>query len=170
MLDFQTIQKYDQSELYSAYDQWPKFAKESYESKLESVDFKNIKEIIFVGMGGSGTMGDIFSSILSKTKIHVSVVKGYHIPNTINSESLVILTSISGNTDETLSILDATKELGCKILAFSSGGKLEEYCKKYNLQHRKISHIHSSRASLPLYLFSMLKVLEPIMKKRIILK
>jgi len=164
MLDFQTIQKYDQSEICNVYDQWPKFAKESYESSMDHVDFKNIKEIIFVGMGGSGTIGDVFSSILSKTKIHVSVVKGYHVPSTVTSESLVILTSISGNTSETLSVLDSTKTLGCKILAFSSGGKMEDYCEKNNLQHRKIPQIHSPRASFPSYLFSMLKVLEPIVQ------
>ena len=38
-------------------------------------------------MGGSGAIGDIFASILSKTKIHVSIVKGYLIPKTVNTKS-----------------------------------------------------------------------------------
>jgi len=167
LLDLKTINKYDKSKMYSAYDQWPKFAKDSYNSSYDPAGFTNIKEIIFVGMGGSGTIGDIFSSILSKTKISVSVVKGFNLPNTINSESLVVLTSISGNTPETLSVLHSIKELDCKTIAFSSGGKLEEYCKINNLQHRLVPQIHSPRASLLSYLFSMIKVLESIMKAHI---
>lgn len=170
LLDLETIHKYDESKMYVAYDQWPKFAKDSYNSSFDPVSFTNIKEIIFVGMGGSGTIGDIFASILSKTKISVSVVKGYNLPNTIDSESLVVLTSISGNTTETLSALNSIKELGCKTVAFSSGGKLEEYCKKNKLQHRRVPQVHSPRASLPSYLFSMIKVLEfiiPIKKEDI---
>ena len=51
--------------MYKIYDKWPEIARESFESNLESVDFKNINDIIFAGMGGSGAIGDIFASILS---------------------------------------------------------------------------------------------------------
>ncbi len=52
----------------------------------------------------------MFTSILSKTNIHISVVKGYLLPNTVDSNSLVVNTSISGNTIETLNILNSAKE------------------------------------------------------------
>ena len=97
------------------YEQWPEISKDSYESSIELVNFDDIDEIIFSGMGGSGILGDVFSSILSKTKIHVSVVKGYHLPNTADSQTLVVSTSISGNTAETLSILDSAQKIGCKF-------------------------------------------------------
>ena len=45
-----------------------------------------IKYYFRAGMGGSGTIGDIFSSILSKTNIHVNVVKGYLLPKTVNNQ------------------------------------------------------------------------------------
>ena len=61
-------------------------------------------------MGGSGAIGDTFASILSKTKIHVTIVKGYVLPNTTDTKSLVITTSISGNTVETLTILEEAKK------------------------------------------------------------
>ena len=105
----------------------------------------------------------ILSSILSKTNIHVSVVKGYLLPKTVDKNTLVITTSISGNTVETLSILDSAKKIDCKILAFSSGGKMEEYSLKNNIDYRKIPLIHSPRASFTNFLFSMLKVLKPIL-------
>ena len=50
------------------------------------------------------------SSILSKTDIHVTVVKGYLLPKTVNGKTLVVCTSISGDTKETLSVLENSKK------------------------------------------------------------
>jgi len=149
--------------MYEIYDRWPKLASEYYNKKLPQVDTKQLEHIVFTGMGGSGVIGDIFSAIFSKTGIHVSIVKGYHLPNTVNSNTLVIATSVSGNTIETLTVLDSAKKLNTKIIAFSGGGKLEEYCKKYNIEYQKIPLLHSPRASLTAYLYTALNVLMPIL-------
>jgi len=111
-------------------------------------------------------LGDIFSSILSKTKIHVVVTKGYHLPNTVDSRTLVVTTSISGNTVETFSVLESARKSACKMVAFSSGGKMEQYCTKYNIEHRNIPYLHSPRASFTGFLYSILKVLDPILPVR----
>jgi len=148
--------------MYTIYDRWPEIAKNAYNSDIEPVDFKNIDHIVFAGMGGSGALGDIFSSILSKTNIHVSVVKGYLIPKTVDSNTVVVPTSVSGNTVETLTILESAKKLDCKIIGFSSGGKIEDYCIKYNIKHRKIPQHLSPRSSFTEFLYSMLKVLQSI--------
>src|SRR5690349_16279230 len=108
--------------MYKIYDKWPEIARESYESDADIVDFRDIDHIVFAGMGGSGALGDIFSAILSKTDSHVVVTKGYHLPNTVDSHTLVVATSISGNTVETLSVLDSANKSKCKLVAFSSGG------------------------------------------------
>ena len=42
--------------MYEIYDRWPQIAKESYESNLEPIDFKDISHIVFSGMGGSGAL------------------------------------------------------------------------------------------------------------------
>jgi len=105
LLDISTLQKFDTQEMYKVYDNWPQIAREQYETDLNGIDFGEISHVVFAGMGGSGAIGDIFSAILSKTNIHVDVIKGYLLPNTVDSKSLVVTTSISGNTEETLSIL-----------------------------------------------------------------
>ncbi len=161
MLDLEILKKIDSDGMYTFYDRWPEIAFEAYNQNHEQVDFGNVDHIIFGGMGGSGAIGDIFSSILSKTKIHVSIIKGYLLPKTIDSNSLVVTTSISGNTKETLTILDSAKKLDCKIIAFSSGGKMLEYCRKQGIEYRKIPEMHSPRVSFSGFLYSMLKILEP---------
>lgn len=164
------MDKIDIKRIHKIYDEWPDIANQNYESDLEEMNYDNIKHIIFSGMGGSGTLGDVFSSILSKTDIHVQVIKGYTLPKTVNSETLVVITSVSGNTKETLSTLKSAKDENCKIISFSSGGELEKYSLKNNIEHRNIPMIHSPRGSFTAYLYSILKVLNntiPIKNKEI---
>ena len=148
--------------MYARYDEWPEVAEESYNRDIPKVDLKDIDHVVFAGMGGSGTIGDIFSSILSKRQIHVTVVKGYHLPKTIDDRTLVVCTSISGNTNGTLSILNEHKNSNGKFVAFSSGGIMEEFCRKNTINHYKIEKIHSPRASCISFLYSALNALEEI--------
>ena len=145
--------------MYAVYDKWPKIARESFQSNQSSINFDNIEHIVFAGMGGSGAIGDMFASILSKTKIHVNVVKGYLLPKTVDSNTLVIVISVSGNTVETLSVLKSAHKLGSKIIAFSSGNKMQEYCRKNKIEHRIIQQYHSPRASFTSFLYTILNVL-----------
>ena len=145
--------------MHKVYDRWSEIARESFESNLDSVDFNGVDHIVFAGMGGSGAIGDMFSSILSKTKIHVNIVKGYLLPKTVDLNTLVVAVSVSGNTAETLSVIESAHKIGSKIIAFSSGGKMQEYCKKNKIEHRVATQYHSPRASFTFYLYTMLKVL-----------
>jgi len=154
------MEKTDSQKMFEIYDNWPEIAKKSYNSDLESIDFGEVKHIVFAGMGGSGTLGDFFSAILSKTSLHVNVVKGYLLPNSVDRNTLVVTTSVSGDTVETLSVLKAAKKIGCKIIAFSSGGKMEKFCIENEIQFKKIKKYHSPRASFVSFLYSMLKILE----------
>ena len=163
MLELSTLEKYDSLRMYQVYDKWPELALKAYESNVDAVEWKDIEHIVFAGMGGSGIIGDIFSAIFSKTDIHVSIVKGYHLPNTVNSNTLVVATSVSGDTIETLSVLDSAKKLDTKIVGFSGGGRLEEFCKKHSIDHQKIPLLHSPRTSLTAYLYTILNVLMPIL-------
>jgi len=146
--------------MYKVYDKWPEIARKYYETEFTEINFGEITHVVFAGMGGSGTIGDIFASILSKTNIHVDVVKGYLLPKTVSSKSLIVVTSVSGNTEETLNVLSSAYKMKCKLIAFSDGGKIQEYCNKKGVNYRNISMVHSPRASFPAFLFSILKNLE----------
>ena len=161
ILNISNLEKYDSQKMYKIYDEWPEIAKNSY-FKAESITRESAKHIIFTGMGGSGTMGDFFAAILSKTNLHVNVVKGYLLPKNVSSETLVVVTSISGNTAETFSILKAAKKIGCRIIVFSSGGKMEEFSNNNNVEFIKIEKCHSPRASFVNFLYSILRTLEQI--------
>jgi glucose/mannose-6-phosphate isomerase len=163
-LEISDLKKYDLQKMYKIYDEWPKIARNTWESDLEVIHFDELNHIVFAGMGGSGAIGEVFASVLSKSKIHVSVVNGYHLPSTVDSNTLVIPISVSGNTDETLTILESANLLKCKIVAFASGGKIQEYCIKNNIKFQQISQDHSPRGSFVRYLYSILKILQSTLK------
>ena len=145
------------------YDGWPQIARKNFSVNFSKVDIKNIDHVVFAGMGGSGTIGDVFASILSKTDIHVSVVKGYLLPKTVDDSTLVLTTSISGNTLETISILKNVEKMNAKFVALSSGGTMEKFCMDKKIKYYKIEEEHSPRASFVGFLYSALNILEQIL-------
>jgi len=163
LLDIKTLEQIDSKNMHKIYDKWAEIAEKQFISDFKVLDMKKYDHIVFAGMGGSGTIGDLFSAILSKTNIHVDVVKGYLLPKTVDKNSLVITTSISGNTVETLTVLENAREIGCQTIAFTDGGKMEIYCQEKNIQFRKIPLQHSPRASFTAFLYSMLRVLQPVL-------
>ena len=163
MFDYSQLEKYDSSRMHKVYDDWPQIAKKTWDSNIEPSNFKDVNHIVFSGMGGSGAIGDLFLSILSKTSIYVTIVKGYLLPKTVDSKTLVVATSVSGNTVETIATVESATKLGCKIICFSSGGKLEEFCIKNKIQHRKIPIYTNPRASFPAYVFGIIKTLNSIL-------
>ncbi|RZD44620.1 MAG: glucose-6-phosphate isomerase [Thaumarchaeota archaeon] len=163
MIQKEELDKIDKSGMYKIYDSWPEIAEECYKRVGKQNNFKKPSHIVFAGVGGSGAINDVFAAILSRSNIHVEVVKGYLLPKTVNEETLVITTSVSGNTVETLNVLLEAKKLDCNIIAFSNGGKMGEICKKELIEFRKILMVHSPRTSFVSFLFSMLKELESIL-------
>ncbi len=162
MLKIDDIKSIDSHNMIGVYDRWPQIASDNFSTDFSKIDIKNIDHIVFAGMGGSGTIGDVFASILSKTDLHVSVVKGYLLPKTVDDNTLVVSTSISGNTLETISILKNVEKSNAEFVALSSGGIMEKYCKDKKIKYYKIKQEHSPRASFVAFLYSTLNILEQI--------
>ena len=159
-MNLEELEKIDTKKMFEVYDIWPDIAKESYKQEFSKPEFHDIDHIVFAGMGGSGTIGDVFSSILSQNDIHTSVVKGYLLPKTVDKNTLVVVTSVSGNTQESLTILENSKNSQAKFIAFSSGGMIKEYALKNKINYQEIKMERSPRASFSKYIFTILKTLE----------
>ena len=162
-MELKDLERIDKKCMFRAYDKWPEIARESFEKRFENIVIDDIDHIVFAGMGGSGSIGDTISAILSKKDIHITNVKGYLLPKTVDSKTLVVGTSVSGNTSEVLSVLQEAKKRSTKIVGFSSGGDMESFCQKNDIFFQKISMIHSPRASYTNFLYSILNILEPIL-------
>lgn len=99
-------------------------------SKIK-INTKNLNAIVLSGLGGSAIGGDLLRSYLaSELKIPFIVSRHYFLPNFVNKNTLVIIGSYSGNTEETLSSYNDAIRKGAKILAISNGGEVTKIAKK----------------------------------------
>ena len=97
-------------------------------NELPLPDVKDVTHVLIAGMGGSAIGGDLLANYV-KPNCDVPVFnhRDYDLPAWANGEhTLVICSSHSGNTEETLSAFDAAINNGCSVLTMSTGGKLTE--------------------------------------------
>jgi glucose/mannose-6-phosphate isomerase len=162
MLTPDEIRSIDKSSICSAYDKWPDYCKDAFSGNIDIDEkvFKNVSSIVFSGMGGSGTTGDIIADWMRlECKVPIHVAKHYHIPAFVNEKTLFIALSVSGGTEETLTTLVEAASAGAKIIAVSQGGEMEQICKKKKLFHLKIQQRILPRVTLPEVLYSILNLL-----------
>ena len=97
------------------------------------------KNVVICGLGGSGIGGSILKDIVKdELKIPVELVKDYNIPNYISMKTLVICSSYSGNTEETISAMKKCHEREAKIFTISSEGFIEKFSAENSIPHIKI--------------------------------
>ena len=95
-----------------------------------------ISNILICGLGGSGIGGSILNELVVKNaNTPITISKGYFIPAYVNDQSLVIISSYSGNTEETLNCLELAIAKNAKIVCVTSGGKVLEISKSKKLDH-----------------------------------
>lgn len=97
-------------------------------------DGRELRNIIVAGMGGSALAADLAKSLLNDTlSIPFDVVKDYGLPHYADHNTLVIASSHSGNTEETLSCLKQAIEYGCQIAIIATGGELNEIAQREHI-------------------------------------
>jgi glucose/mannose-6-phosphate isomerase len=84
-----------------------------------------IQNIVVAGMGGSAISGELTRSLTSnQLPVPLSVCRSYHLPNFVSHHSLVIVSSYSGNTEETLAMFEQALRREAQIVCITSGGKV----------------------------------------------
>ena len=127
----------------------------SKKTKLSNSE-KKINNVLICGLGGSGIGGTIVKDILfEKSPVPIVVNKGYFVPNFVNKNTLVIVSSYSGNTEETLSALKMCEQTEAEIIIISSGGKLKSIAEKKNYNMLMIPGGNPPRAMFG-YAFTLL--------------
>jgi len=95
---------------------------------------KKITSIAICGMGGSHLGADILRSALSNSLcVPMTIVADYSLPAWVNSQTLVICSSYSGSTEETLSALQAALKRRAKIVVVTNGGALAKIAQQKKL-------------------------------------
>lgn len=128
--------------------QW-KQAVSNTESLSLSIEADRIQNICLAGMGGSAIGADLIRAYSYRTcPCPVQVVRHYNIPQWVNDNTLFIICSFSGNTEETLSAASQAHEQGAQLVAVTSGGELMVRATRDDFDYIKIPGGMPPRAAL----------------------
>lgn len=95
--------------------------------KPQGFSASDYANVVIAGLGGSGIAGWIVKQLFyHKATIPIEVIGNYELPAYANSATLLILSSYSGNTEETLAIAEEAKERGCSTCVMTTNGHLQE--------------------------------------------
>lgn len=116
-----------------------------------------INLVVIAGMGGSAIGGDLLAGVVSdRSPVPLIVQRDYNLPAYANGrESLVIVSSHSGNTEESLSALSAAIQNRCQVVAISTGGKLHTIAEQSGISTWTFDHKGQPRAAVG-YSFGLL--------------
>ncbi len=120
-------------------------------------DCSEVNKVVILGMGGSAIGGDLVSSlVVSEARLPILICRDYGLPALVDAKTLVIASSYSGNTEETLSSFEQALETGSKKLVITTGGKLKTIAEERNVPVFNFDYKAQPRAALA---FSFLPIL-----------
>ncbi len=123
--------------------------------------YSDVDKVVVLGMGGSAIGGDLVRSLVqSEAKLPVIVHRDYGLPAFVDDRTLVIASSYSGNTEETLSAFEPALKTGAKKLAMTTGGKLQAMAEANDIPVFKIEYKSQPRAALGFSFVPTLGVLQ----------
>jgi glucose/mannose-6-phosphate isomerase len=125
--------------------------------ELPLPDLPDIQQVIVAGMGGSAIGADLLRAYISPlSSISLEVHRDYGLPAWASGpDTLVILSSHSGNTEETVSALEAALDRECSILAITTGGKIARLARENATNLWVFNHTGQPRAAVG-YSFALL--------------
>lgn len=119
------IARFDRSNGFDMVAGQPQQLRQQYEFKAPKMD--QINSIVLAGMGGSALAAEFIRSWLSdRLTVPFEIVRGYDLPKHVGKHTLVVVSSYSGNTEETLSCLEQVESTGATVAYMSAGGKLAQ--------------------------------------------
>ncbi len=159
------VKKYDTDNLFSvlknSYQQIEFAWKNSPD--LETIKNSKINSIIVTGLGGSAIAGNFAQNFL-KDELHVPLIvnRNYFLPAFANENTLVIASSYSGATEETVSALQDAVKRHCKVVCMTTGGEIRQIAAANGFPVVSLQEGFQPRFAFGVSFFSLLKILQHI--------
>jgi len=158
--DPQLFQQYDPEGMLDRIHEMPQQCQRAWQVARDfnlPQDYAEANKVVILGMGGSAIGGDLVGSLaLAEAKLPIIVHRDYNLPAFVDDKTLVIASSYSGNTEETLSSFEQALKTGARKLVITTGGKLKSMAEASNVPVFRFEYKAQPRAALP---FSLLPIL-----------
>ncbi len=144
--DISAMRKVDRSRMFAVMDKTPERLTPPPDAASTCGErIEPPHNVVFGGVGGSGIIGDIVSDYLRNVgDVQVSVCRSLQVPTYVGKNTLFVAISYSGETPETLSLLNQAVRNGARVVTVGSGGKL-----LYQSRHDKIGYLKVPEGLLP---------------------
>jgi glucose/mannose-6-phosphate isomerase len=158
------IKKYDTQNVFDVIKNFPSQLQNAVSIgksiTIKNIDKSKIKNIIITGLGGSAIGGDLIK-LYSKDSISVPVIvnRDYFLPKFVSENTLVIISSYSGNTEETISAYEDAIKKDAQVVCISTGGKVKEMANANNHTLVTLPTGYQPRLALGLMFFCQLYIL-----------
>jgi glucose/mannose-6-phosphate isomerase len=158
--DLQSYKKHDPQGMLGHIRNLPGLCRQAWqmaESFELPAEYRQVYKVVVLGMGGSAIGGDLAAGLISdEAGIPIIVHRDYNLPAFVNEKTLVIASSYSGMTGETLSSFRQALDTDSKKLVITTGGILGELAKEHGIPVFSFDYKSQPRAALP---FSFLAIL-----------
>ena len=137
MIELSKIQELDKHKIFEMIGAQPDQLRRNYADTMRdditAEEGVGISSIVLAGMGGSALAANIIKNwLFDNLVVPFEVVRGYNLPDYISPDTLVVISSHSGNTEEALACYQQAVGEGARIVIMTAGGKLLELARKHN--------------------------------------
>lgn len=150
--DFQKFSQIDTQNMLGEINHLPSQLEQAWEmgNQLPVPQVGPIQHVLIAGMGGSAIGADLLAAYLEPLgRVPFIVQRDYTLPRWANSPAtLVVASSHSGNTEETLSVFEQAVAAGCSVAAICTGGKLAEFAETRGIPLWRFKHDGQPRAAV----------------------
>jgi glucose/mannose-6-phosphate isomerase len=164
--DVDALRALDAGDMLGAISSLPRHAREGYDAALASDGLPladGVTAVAFCGMGGSAIAGDVLRATYGdRLVVPVEVVRSPVVPAWVGPHSLVVCSSYSGGTAETLACFEEARSRGARIVPITSGGRLSERSAELGITPVRIPGGYLPRAALGYLVFALLGSMEKV--------
>jgi glucose/mannose-6-phosphate isomerase len=164
--DIAYCRRYDKEDMLKHINDFPELCQRAWEKALAyqlPAGYKEIDKIVVLGMGGSAISGDLLKGLIAEeATVPVLVERGYNLPHYVNNKTLVIASSYSGMTEETLSSFKQALKTDAKKLVLTTGDELKKLAEGNGVPVFSYKYESQPRAALPFSLMPLLCFLQKL--------
>ena len=159
------VKKYDPQNQFDVLIKTSGQVKFAWNNRIDLSSLKNKKfdKVLVTGLGGSAISADLMQNFLrDELPLPYFVNRNYFLPKFADENALVVVSSYSGNTEETVEVLEAALKRNCAVVCITTGGKIEKIADENKIPVVKIFPGLQPRYALGLSFFSLLKVFQEL--------